>query len=248
MGRHSSVLTWMGFAKRPDALEAASEPQDPPAGGSGVDYTTSLLADCRVGGHDCARSPRRTRSASFGKVQNDEIAPSCNGRPPVDNRIPALWIAAEGSLMAYQDSATGEQSPRKRMTSSKRLKAPKKPAPDQSREPSMDFEKPGGTLGMAHFLKTTGPPALADVKAERRKQRIPSPIYFLRHRKDQDQTASESVKARLSYPPESVVQKISKAGTKYLHIVTENPDDESLVDFLYFNSSNHSQIAETTDI
>jgi len=92
----------------------------------------------------------------------------------------------------------------------------------------MDFEEPGDTLDMAHFLKTTRPPASANVKAERRKQRILSPIYFLRHRKDQEST-SEGLKSHLSYLPETVVQKISKAGTKYLHIVTENLNDESQV-------------------
>jgi hypothetical protein len=231
----------MGLAKRPDASETVAEPKNRPENGSGVDCTTSFLADCRVGGRNGAKPNRCARSVAFGEVQKEETATSRETRlglqsarphPAVDNRIPALWGAVEGSFMSHQHSGpTGPTSPT-RMRSSKRLKSPKKPASEKiapvakSKEPATDFEIPGGTLDMAHFLKTTGPPAPADVKAARRKQRIPSPIYFLRHRKDQDQTASESLKSRLSHPPESVEQKISQAGTKYLHIVTENPDDE----------------------
>lgn len=88
----------------------------------------------------------------------------------------------------------------------------------------MDFERSGSTLDMAHFLKTTAPPPV-NVKAKRKKQRMPSPMHLLRPRRGQDQSASDS-KSCFSYPPGSVVQKISKAGTKYLHIVTENADED----------------------
>jgi hypothetical protein len=214
--KRRSVLTWMGLAKT-----AADEPDSQLLTASGVDCTTSDFADCRVEGRNRANLTRHTKSVSFGKVQNEETATSCQSHfglsvgpdPVVDYRSPSLWIAPKRSLVACQVATPKSETSETVVPIAK------------SRGLAMDFEKPGSTLDMAHFLKTTTPPRPVDVKAQRRKQRIPSPISFLRPRRGQDQNASDS-NPRFSYPPESVVQKISKAGTKYLHIVTENPDDD----------------------
>ncbi|KAF2669239.1 hypothetical protein BT63DRAFT_424974 [Microthyrium microscopicum] len=93
--------------------------------------------------------------------------------------------------------------------------------------------RPGDTVDMAYFLKTTGPPAKDDKGRDDNKLRRMIGLPIFRKRKESSASGeAETAKAEAT-PSSKIVQKVSKDGTKYLQIITDpNSPRESNADDL----------------